>query len=187
MQWSLSRIALHTGIRTPSALGAHHLDELLAAIRGLGTRPDIGLFWASAERYRTSPAKAWIIHVGQLRLVLYHRGQIAEQPRKMMPAYAARPPLQPAMHAVVERWLAARRPGLRPSTAYHHDLAVRRFLEHLGATAPEVTSFAQVTRPPTPSERSRHCVPERWSAPLSTSAPASPCATCSSTTADCCR
>jgi integrase len=146
MHWSLSRIALHTGIRTPSTLGADHLDELLAAVRRLGARPDIGLFWASAERYRTSPAKAWITHVGQLRLVLYHRGQIAEQPRKVMPVYALRPPLQPAMHAVTERWLAVRRPGLRPSTAYHHDLAVRRFIEHLGATAPDVTSFAQVTR-----------------------------------------
>jgi integrase len=146
MHWALSRIALHTGVRDPAQLRAEHLDELLAAIRGLGDRPDIGLFWESPERYRTSPAKAWITHVGQLRLVLYHRGQIQEQPRKVMPAYAARPPLQPGMHALAERWLAVRRPGLRPSTQYHLELAVRRFLEHLGATAPEVASFDQVTR-----------------------------------------
>lgn len=146
MHWTLSRVALHAGVRAPSTLQAGHLDKLLAAIRCLGDRPDIGLFWGSPERYRSSPAKAWITHVGQLRLVLYHRGQIQEQPRKVMPAYAARPPLQPGMHALAERWLVARRPGLRPSTQYHLELAVRRFLEHLGATAPEVTGFDQVTR-----------------------------------------
>lgn len=146
MHWTLSRIALHTGVRTPAAIRSSHLDDLLVAIRRLGDRPDIGLFWASPERYRSSPAKAWITHVGQLRLVLYHRGQIQEQPRKVMPAYAARPPLQPGMHALAERWLALRRPGLRPSTQYHLELAVRRFLEHLGATAPRVTGFDQVTR-----------------------------------------
>jgi len=146
MRWALSRIALHSGPRDVSALGSTDVDRLLAAIRSFGERPDVGLFWASPERYRLSPAKAWVTHVGQLRLVLYHRGQIAELPRKAMPPYAARPPLQPDMHALAERWLTVRRPGLRPSTQYHLELATRRFLEHLGMTAPDVTCFDQVTR-----------------------------------------
>ena len=146
MRWALARIALHNGPRDVSALGTIDVDGLLAAVRSFGERPDVGLFWASPERYRLSPAKAWVTHIGQLRLVLYHRGQIAELRRKAMPSYAARAPLQPGMHVLAERWLALRRPGLRPSTRYHLELAVRRFLEHLGATTPEVTSFDQVTR-----------------------------------------
>lgn len=146
MQWAIGRIALHAGIRDPADLRVEHIDDLLAAIRRFGERDDVGNFYGSAERYRVSPSKAWITHVGQLRLVLYHRGQAADPPRKVMPAYAARPPLQPAMQAVVDRWLAIRRPTLRPSTVYHLGLALRRFLEHLAVIAPEVASFAAVTR-----------------------------------------
>jgi integrase len=146
MQWTLGRIALHTGIRDPARLGAEQVDELLVAVRRFGERPDIAEFYGSAARYRVSPSKAWITHLHQLGLVLYHRGQSHRRPRKHMPTYAVRPPPRPAMEAVVERWLTVRRQTDRPITVHHLGLALRRFLDWLAATEPDVGSFAQVTR-----------------------------------------
>lgn len=145
-QWTLGRIALHTGVRDPAQLRAEHVDELLAAVRGFGERPDIAQFYGSAARYRVSPSKAWITHLHQLGLVLYHRGQSQRRPRKYMPTYAVRPPPRPAMEAVVDRWLAVRRPTSRPITIHHLGLGMRNFLDWLAAAEPGVTSFAQVTR-----------------------------------------
>ena len=145
-QWTLGRIALHTGIRDPAQLRAEHVDELLAAVRGFGERPDIAQFYGSAARYRVSPSKAWITHLHQLGLVLYHRGQSQRRPRKYMPTYAVRPPPRPEMEAVVDRWLAVRRPTSRPITIHHLGLGLRNFLDWLAAAEPGITSFAQVTR-----------------------------------------
>jgi len=75
MQWTLGRIALHTGIRDPAQLRTEHVEELLAAVRRFGERADVAEFYGSAARYRVSPSKAWITHLHQLGLVLYHRGQ----------------------------------------------------------------------------------------------------------------
>lgn len=58
MLWTLPRIALRFGVRTPAGLDDAHVNEMLAAIRRFGERADVGLFWGSAERYRVSPAKA---------------------------------------------------------------------------------------------------------------------------------
>ena len=146
MHWAVGRIALHTGLRDPAALRAEHVEELLAAVRRFGERADVGAFYGSAERYRVSPSKAWITHLHQLQLVLFHRGQCHEQPRKVMPLYAARSSPRPQMQAVVDRWLAVRRLTDRPSTVYRLGLALRRFLEWLAAVEPAVDSFAAVTR-----------------------------------------
>ena len=146
MQWALGRIALHTGIRDPTQLRAEHVEELLVAVRRFGERADIAEFHGSAARYRVSPSKAWITHLHQLGLVLYHRGQAHRQPRKYMPTYAVRPPPRPAMEAVVDRWLALRRLTDRPITVHHLGLALRRFLDWLATTAPDIDAFAKVTR-----------------------------------------
>ena len=146
VQWTLGRIALHTGIRDPAKLRAEHVDELLVAVRRFGERPDIAAFYGSAARYRASPSKSWITHLHQLGLVLYHRGQTHQQPRKYMPTYAIRPPPRPAMEAVVDRWLAVRRLTDRPITVHHLGLALRNFLDWLATAEPDITSFAQVTR-----------------------------------------
>lgn len=145
-QWTLGRIALHTGIRDPAQLRAEHVDELLAAVRDFGERPDIAQFYGSAARYRVSPSKAWITHLHQLGLVLYHRGQSHQRPRKHMPTYAVRPPPRPEMEAVVDRWLAVRRPTARPITIHHLGLGLRNFLDWLAIAEADITSFAQVTR-----------------------------------------
>lgn len=145
-QWTLGRIALHTGIRDPAQLRAEHVDELLAAVRRFGERPDIAEFYGSAARYRVSPSKAWITHLHQLGLVLYHRGQSQRRPRKHMPTYAVRPPSRPEMEAVVDRWLAIRRLTDRPITVHHLGLALRNFLDWLATAKPDITRFDQVTR-----------------------------------------
>ncbi|WP_448207482.1 tyrosine-type recombinase/integrase [Azospirillum sp. sgz302134] len=146
MHWAVGRIALHTGLRDPGAFRAEHVEDLLAAVRRFGERPDIGAFYGSAECYRVSPSKAWITHLHQLQLVLFHRGQVHEQPRKVMPLYAAQPSVRPEMQAVVDRWLAVRRVTDRPATVYRLGLGLRRFLEWLAVAEPEIGSFAAVTR-----------------------------------------
>ncbi len=146
MHWGIGRIALHTGLRDPVALRSEHVEELLAAVRRFGERADIDAFYGSAAQYRVSPSKAWITHLHQLQLVLFHRGQAHEQPRKLMPFYATQPAVQPEMQAVVDRWLAIRRLTDRPSTVQRLAQALRRFLEWVAVTAPAIDSFALVTR-----------------------------------------
>ena len=146
MTWMLPRIAMHEGVRSPDLLRPEHIDRLLAAVRDFAAHPDLPLFFGERERYGPRFAKSWITHASQLGTILYHRGQSSRQPRKSMPAYASHPLLPSAMWALVQRWLAARAPRLRPSTVYHDEIALRRFLEHLGSIAPEVSRFEEVTR-----------------------------------------
>ena len=60
-----------------------------------------------------------------------------------MPSADVRP-AQPAMGALVERWLERRAAALRPSTVNHLALTARSFLGHLAAAAPEIQTFAAV-------------------------------------------
>src|SRR5271165_1154782 len=136
MRWTLGRIALHSGPRPIKELGDDDIDRFLVAVRTFGERPDLDSYWTSAERYR-DVAKAWITMIGQLRLVLYHGGQVREAPRRIMPSADVRS-AQPAMGALVDKWVERRAASLRPSTVYHLALAAHRFLGHLAATAPEI-------------------------------------------------
>jgi len=147
MRWSVGRIALHTGLLDAAQFGAEHLEELLEAIRLFGEREDLPAFYQSLAQYRISPSKNWITEVHQLHTVLFHRGQIAHEPRKVMPTFLVRPQLPPPMQRVVERWLAVRRLTDRPMTVSRLDLALRRFSSWLGTHEPGIRSFAQVDRP----------------------------------------
>lgn len=142
MRWALGRIALHSGPRPVDQLGDEDIDHLLVAVRRFSERSDLDAYWTSGDRYR-EVSKSWITKIGQLRLVLYHRGQVREAPRKIMPSADVRP-AQPAMGALVEKWLERRAAALRPSTVYHLALTARSFLGHLAAAAPEVQTFAAV-------------------------------------------
>jgi len=144
--WTLSRIALQAGIRDPAQLRTEHVEELLAAVRRFGGHADVGTFYGSAARCRVSPSKAWITHLHQLGLLLYHRGQAHQRSRKYMPAHAVRPPPRPVMESVVDRWLALRRLTNRPITVHRLGLALRCFLDWLAAVEPDIDSFARVTR-----------------------------------------
>ena len=68
-----------------------HITEALEAVRLFSERDDLHLFYPSAQNYRDNAAKQWITHLHQLQVVLFHRGQIATQPRKLMPSW--KPPL----------------------------------------------------------------------------------------------
>lgn len=142
IRWALGRIAVHSGPRPVDQLGDKDVDELLVAIRRFSERPDLDTYWTSGDRYR-AVSKSWITKIGQLRLVLYHRGQVHEAPRKAMPGYTV-PSVQPEMAALTQKWLERRAAALRPSTVYHLALTMRSFLGHLAVAAPEVQTFAAV-------------------------------------------
>ena len=146
MRWAVGRIVLHTGIPDATHLRMAHLDEVLQAVRQFGERPDLTAIYGSIERYRWSRSKDWITHLHQLQIALFHRGQIAEQPRKFMPPYAAPPPTPPPLQAVVDRWLARHRLTDRPATVYKLALTLRCFLAWLAQTEPAITHFTDVTR-----------------------------------------
>jgi integrase len=145
LRWTLARILLHTPGCTPAAITDEHVDELLGAVRRFGERLDIAAFHGSRERYR-SRAKTWTTHIHRLGVVLFHRGQLTTQPRKLMPSYADRPPVPARMQATVDRWLTARRLTDRPATVAKLELSLRRFMVWLTQTDPAIESFAAVTR-----------------------------------------
>jgi len=151
MRWTLPRIALHTGIRDPSLLRLEHLNELKLTMQEFRKRPDLAFFWPE-NRVRLGLMGShhaegiWFAGLSRLRNVLYHRGQIAGPPRAGRRNNIRLPSAQPQMQAVVDQWVELYRPTLRPSTIYHRELALRRFLEYLAHAAPQVQSFAQVTR-----------------------------------------
>ncbi|OKI28591.1 hypothetical protein A6A25_30720 [Saccharothrix sp. CB00851] len=71
MHWSVSRIALHTGIFDVTAITNDHIVEALEAIRHFAEHPDLERFYPSPQRYRDGAAKNWITHLHQLQVVLY--------------------------------------------------------------------------------------------------------------------
>jgi integrase len=146
MHWCVGRLALHTGLREVSQWRMTHLAELLDAIRHFGQRPDLPQFYTSPERYRTSPSKHWITQVNQLHTVLFHRGQLPQEPRKPMPTWRVRPPLPPQIQVVIDRWVATRRLTDRPATVERLERAVHGFSYWLGTHEPGLCSLAQVDR-----------------------------------------
>src|SRR5262249_60561688 len=116
MHWCVGRLAVHTGLLAVTQFRMAHLAELLDAIRRFGQHPALPQFYTSPARYRTSPSKHWITQVHQLQTVLFHRGQLAEEPRKQMPTYMVRPPLSRTMQAAPDKWRAIPPPPRRPAT-----------------------------------------------------------------------
>ena len=83
--------------------------------------------------YRLGQAKSWVTpQLHELQVVLFHRGQITVQPRKLMPTYAAPDELPPCGCKGFSRGGAPlRRLTDRPSTVYKLGLAVRGWAWHL--------------------------------------------------------
>lgn len=146
MRWTVGRLALHTGIQQAGQITDDHITEALDAIRLFSERADLEFFYPSPQGFLNNAAKQWITHLHQLQVVLFHRGQVATQPRKLMPSW--KPPLElpPRMQAVADKWLAARRLTDAPVTVEKLELAVRRFGDWLGEHHPEVVSYLDVTR-----------------------------------------
>ncbi len=146
MHWSVARIALHTSVRDVAAITEDHIAELLAAIRFFAERPDLELFYPSRRRFLDGVAKGWITHLHQLQVVLYHRGQLDTQPRKLMPTRKQPPMLAPRMQTVAHKWLASRRLTDAPATVEKLEQALHTFAAWLQENHPEITTFAEVTR-----------------------------------------
>jgi integrase len=146
MRWTAGRIALHTGIRHASEITEEHITEALEAVRLFSERADLRFFYPSQQNYRDNASKQWITHLHQLQVVLVHRGQIATQPRKLMPSWKPTLDLPPRMQDVAGKWLAARRLTDAPSTVEKLELTVREFGDWLARHHLEVVSYADVTR-----------------------------------------
>lgn len=146
MTWTVSRIALRTGVLHAESITEGHINEALQAVRIFSERDDLRFFYPSAQSYCDNASKMWITHLHQLQVVLFHRGQVHTQPRKRMPN--RRPPLAlpPRMQAVAEKWLAARRLTDAPSTTDQLELAVRNFGDWLAEHYPGIVSWAEVSR-----------------------------------------
>jgi integrase len=146
MHWSVARIVLANGVTGVADITGEHVAEVLEAIRRFPEDPEFATFYTCEEQYYRGPAKCWVTHLHQLEVVLFHRGQAAAQPRKLMPSWKPPIDLPPRMQAVADRWLAARKLTDAPATVDKLELAVRVFGHWLADNHPEITSFAAVTR-----------------------------------------
>ncbi len=147
LRWAVGRLFLHTGKGDVEALTLADIEELRAAIVAFGARADLTAYYQSATTWDFVRREALgSLHV--LWVVLYHRGQVTEEPRwHRRPAAPPPPPSPPLLTATVARYLAQRRAaGCRPRTVTRLDQALRRFIAWLVAERPCVMSFAEVTR-----------------------------------------
>ena len=143
--WTVSRIALHTGVLDVTEITNDHIVEALQAIRLFAELRDLEWFYPSPQNYRDNAAKKWITHLHQLQVVLFHRGQIAKQPRKLMPSW--KPPLVLPPTNAGRRGQVAGRPA-----------ADRRAGDggEAGARGPQVRRLARRTPPRDRLLRRRH-------------------------------
>ncbi len=146
MTWTVSRIALRTGVLHVDNITEEHINKALQAVRLFSERDDLCLFYPSAQNYRDNASKMWVTQLHQLHVVLFHRGQVPTQPRKRMPTQRPQLVLPPRMQAVAQKWLAARRLTDAPSTTDQLELAVRNFGDWLAEHRPGILSWAEVTR-----------------------------------------
>lgn len=146
LEWVVIRFFLHTGLLNVDHISEQFCNELAAAVRQFEERPDVPQFFGSVEQYRCRARKDNLTAIHRLQTVLYHRGQIAQEPHKIMPLYAERPQLPPQLQEVVNRYLAVRELNSRPSTVKRLEVALRHFTSWLVQQRPEIISFAAVTR-----------------------------------------
>ena len=141
----VGRILLHIGSWHVAGIGVEEMEALDRAVRAFGDRPDRDHFFGSPHGYRHA---AWnyssCLHM--LHVVLYHRGQIATEPRRIGPGSATRPVLRPQLEATLQRYLATKRLSCRPATVSRIDRSLRQFIAWLDDAYPGVSSFMEVAR-----------------------------------------
>jgi integrase len=146
MTWVGARYsARHGGVPATEATG-RDADELEAALDRLVARPDFALLCGMDATTATMRRRTWASYLFRFRTVLFHRGAAGVPPKKLRTRPPASVPVQREMVEVVERWLRLREATMTPLHIYKMRLALRRFLEHLAEAAPEVASWAFVTR-----------------------------------------
>jgi integrase len=146
--WSTVRLFMNTLCRDASGIEERDIDGLEEALRSFGGRADLDLFFGSEERYRKA-LRRQVTHLQLLRVVLYHRGRLAKEPRRSDYRWESpveRPSLKPRMEAAARRYLATKSLSCRPATVERFDLALWRFIAWVAEERPEVESFAEVDR-----------------------------------------
>ena len=141
----VSRLLLHTGDWEVEHIGEAEMEALQHAVRAFGERPDCTRFFGSDQTYR-HVTWHYISCLHALHVVLYHRSQIATEPRRLVHGPTRGAPLQPLLAATVHRYLASKRPLCRPATVYRIDRTLRHFSAWLAEQHPTITSFVDVTR-----------------------------------------
>jgi integrase len=144
LRWGVSRLLLYTGLPHVEAIQEAHLDAFLDAAARFSERSDVALFYGSNEQYLRE-RKAIKRQVHTLRLLLYHRGQILNEPhiRQWRPP---REVLKPRMEEVLARYLDTRRLTYQPSTLRRMRDALRQLMAWLAQVYPDLETFAEVTR-----------------------------------------
>jgi len=143
--WALTRVLLHRGDPDIDSITGDVIEGLEDAIVAFQARPDVSVFLGPEARQRRT-LRGWRTNLHQLRVVLYHRGQLPELHRSEWPVWRVEPALPPAMSATIERYLTAKRLTDRPGTLVHVASGLRRFGGWLARTEPAMRTFASVSR-----------------------------------------
>jgi integrase len=146
LQWTVSRMFLHTSNPHVESIDDTQLTVLSEALCQFGERSDLALFFGPVEPSHKEIARRYQSHLHLLHVILYHRGQVSKEPRRFLKQSNPRPVMKSRMEAVVARYLTARGLTDRPSTIGGLDRALRQFIGWLAQVYPEVESFAEVTR-----------------------------------------
>lgn len=144
-EWILSRIYMHTLDSELRNIGEAEIADLEEAVVAFGLRPDLELFYGHRGKY------AGFItfrktHLHLFRVVLYHRGQLSEAPRKGGPPLPERPVLKPRMEDAARRYADWHRAADRRLTAERTLRGLRAFISWSSEAHPEIESFADVDR-----------------------------------------
>ncbi len=141
--WALARLFLHKAEASLDGITVADLDELSEAIRAFGHRGDVASFHGPGYE-RLSADWRSVLHL--LHVLLYHRGQVADPPRRRLVAPSRPSPLPEPMAQTVTRYLAARALLDRPATLDNLERGLRRFAGWLAAEVPGLSSWTELTR-----------------------------------------
>ena len=145
--WVVGRIVMHRGRPLEAGIAATELDELTDAMYAFGTRPDVAVFYGSADDYQRH-LQARLLWVRQVAHLLYHRGQLDTTPTDE-PASQRR---AGRIARMIASSIASCRPRVdRPAgDAGQLEIALRRFVTFL-ATPPRDRDLRR--RQPRPCDR----------------------------------
>jgi integrase len=144
--WTVHRLFLHLGTTQVEDIAVAHLTEFSEALELFGQRPDVALFFGTAERYHENMRKHYLVALHMLQTVLYHRGQINTEPPKPTKPVIARTVVKPRMEAVVDRYLRTRSLTGQPGTIYNLFKYLHQFIDWIAHTYPTIESWTEVTR-----------------------------------------
>jgi integrase len=160
--WPLGRMLLHRGDSDLNALTIDDLDELRAAVEAFTARlrsEPLREFYARRRDGHPpqDPAKAYfataIARLHAAHVLLFHIGQVDRAPAGRVDAGSwvqrlAPPGTPPSIRAVVERYLQLHLDANldRPQTVRHARDALRRLVEWLAATHPEIINLDRLHR-----------------------------------------